>query len=697
MTDSTNHGLSDLPVEQQLEIMTRRLHRAEQALHDAEDVLDTRMRELDQANRALQKREEDLVERLTIENSKLLYAQRTAGLATIFWQKGQSYSSSSELAWLLGLPPEQEVTVEAGIAVLHPLDRKRVFEAYDAFTDELPPGRSHEFEHRIQHSSRGIRWLRWSLRRELDEQGNLHALYGSVRDVTSSRKAKRQVQALQLRAERRVRELDRFARQLEQAKGEAEEALRARDRFLSAVGHYLRTPLASLNGSLELLALEAHNPEETRRVGTASRSAGQLSAMIDELLEEAEGRSADITLHPLPIDLRGVLEETLRYWHDVHPAAAHLSLHSDVNLPPTILADREYLRELLDSLIGSALDTSCPIELTLSWKDALILQLDVQDDGRWAQQAEKRGSGMGDPAIRIVRRITSRMGGKIEMDNATRLCLTLPLPEATPEGANLTDQDTLWLPSGKTPAILLAEDTPTNRYVIASQVKSLGCSVEAVENGAIALERIQQTRFDAILMDVMMPVMDGEEATRAIRSLGGISATVPIIGITAHSLHAERDRLLAAGMTACLSKPVRRKALRNVLQDLLGHDNSAQASAAGSVIDTEAFRQAFAVLPEAYRQRLLDAVRTDLSTYGDETIAAVQNRDEDTVRRSVHSLKGVALSIGATGILDCLDLFRKQEITLAASFQPQLEKVIAATVTACGDLFTRHIAKHPQL
>lgn len=691
----TGTGLDDLPVEQRLDIMARRLDRAQNALIDAENMLEKRMRELDLANQELQRREEDLAQRLTIENGKLLYAQRTAGMATIHWQSGESYSSSDELVWLLGIDPAQDVTVESGVAVLHPLDKTRVFEAYDAFMRVLPAGRSHEFDHRIIHPQRGTRWLRWSLRRELDEGGGLHSIYGSVRDITNSRKAERQVRALQLRAERRVRELHRTTKQLEVAKSQAEEALQVRGQFLSAVGHHLRTPLASLTGSLEVLAIDAHTSEERRRIDVASRSAGQLSAMIGELLEEAEGTSPAISLHPIAINTRNALHETLRYWQELHPAADKLSLTISPSLPEGIYADPENLRELLDCLIGSALDSGSSVTVLADWAEGLAIRITVQDKGQWARLAQSKKGSIGDPAMRFATRLAERMNGSITTTEPCMVYVHLPLPEATLTDHSAKKSDHLRMPSGRIPVILLAEDTPTNRYVISSQVESLGCHIETVENGALAVERLKAEFFDAVLMDVMMPVMDGETATRTIRALEGRPSQTPIIGITAHSLHAERERLLAAGMTACLSKPVRRDALRFALEDVLQDTSEVAPEASVSVLDEEAFCHAFNALPASYRGKLLDAVRGDLSTYGDELAAAVHAKNHEAVRHSAHSLKGVALNIGAQGLLDCLELFRKQEIVLATSFQPQLEKMIAATVTACGDLYARRIAGDP--
>lgn len=126
---------------------------------------------------------------------------------------------------------------------------------------------------------------------------------------------------------------------------------------------------------------------------------------------------------------------------------------------------------------------------------------------------------------------------------------------------------TLGLPDR--PRVLLAEDTESNRYVVERLLAEMGCDVTSVENGAAAVEAVRREHYDAILMDVMMPIMNGEQATQAIRALPGPAARTPIIGVTAHSLQSERERLLSAGMTACLPKPVRKDALDTAIRTAL--------------------------------------------------------------------------------------------------------------------------------
>ncbi|MXO66339.1 response regulator [Altericroceibacterium endophyticum] len=682
---------SEISAEDRAAILAKRLSRTEAALREAETALEARLRELDTANRELQKREEDLARRLTIENRKLLDAQRTAALATVYWEKGDTYSSSGELGALLGLDADVPITIETATKRLHPLDHIRVFDAYRSFMDDMPDQQSHIFDHRIIRPDGETRWFRWALRKENSDTGEILRIYGSVRDVTEQRSTQREVKALQLRAERRVRDLKQLTGKLTTAKAQAETALQTRDKFLSSMGHYLRTPLSSLTGSLDLLAIEAHNPEEKRRVDVATRSAGQLSALITEMIEEAEGELSEVTLTPVPVNTHTAFQESIAYWQQIHPEASRLTLHLAEDLPAMLMVDPARFRILLDGLIGSCLDSGGDITLQVTWQDALILQTEVQG-GHWPASLQRDTGQIEDPGLRFAHRLVRAMGGTIHFPQPSTLQISLPLD--LPDPSTTARQDgALSLPDGRTPRVLLAEDTPTNRYVITSQLESLGCETLSVENGQLALDAISREHFDIILMDVMMPVLDGAEATQAIRALpDDRAARTPIIGITAHSLQSERDRLINLGMSACLTKPVRRDDLRVAIASYLTQSDESPTTAESALIDSEAFCQAFLALAPSYRPRLLEAVFQDIETYGRDLHEAALSGDEENMRRAAHSLKGVAGNIGANGLMDSVAQLRRADPAQAAEHWPDVERTIAASVTACGNLFTEKIA-----
>ena len=202
------------------------------------------------------------------------------------------------------------------------------------------------------------------------------------------------------------------------------------------------------------------------------------------------------------------------------------------------------------------------------------------------------------------------------------------------------------LVAGRRPFILVAEDIETNQIVLTSMLDTLGCDHLVVGDGAQALEALAGVRFDVVLMDIQMPVMDGAEATRRIRA-GDVAATVPIIGITAQAIQSERDALVTAGMTNCLAKPLGLAALAAALAE-------AFAAAAPRLIDAEVFAAALMVLPSARRPLLFDQMVRDLDALALDFAQAAAAGDDEMVRRARHSLTGVAGNFGALALGDFL-------------------------------------------
>ncbi len=544
-------SLEELPVGEQARILRLRLDRAERALVEAETALEARMHELDRANKDLSRRESELVERLDVESRQLLAALSTANMATIYGEKNRPFSASGEAAALLGIADGKEATVELLVDALHPLDRDRIMRSAVSFFTELPVGVDHRFDHRIKRLDTGeTRWLSWVIRREPKREGKPSATYGTVRDITLERTNARGVRALQLRAERRVAELNRLSGQLTSEQKKTSAALAVKTKFLTEMAHKIRTPLGSLTGGIELLSGTLN---ENKDFDVIKQATEQLVTIATSLIDEAD--------------------------------------------EPSLLQD---FRPAANS----------------------------------TQSIDEKGA--------------------------------LPV-------------------SGASPRVLLAEDTESNRYVIERMLTELGCEAVVAANGVEALDAVRRDTFDLILMDVMMPLMDGEEATRAIRSMSGPASRTPIVGVTAHSLHAERERLLAAGMTACLTKPLKREALEYAIRtSVLARDTNRPLNAK---FDHEVFQRAFFDLPTAYRDRMRQAVKQDISDYGQAVLDAVTQADEEALSKAAHSLKGVSLNVGAIGIIEQLTVLREAKGDAAAEMADNLRTEIAASLLSFDDFY----------
>lgn len=678
----------DLPPQEREAILSKRLVRAHTALSEAEKALEGRMRELASANAELRVREEELAERLDIQSRQLLAAQRTSGFATIFGRSGEPFQNSSQLNDIFGFPAGRALAPSDVVSRIHHLDRSRIVAAAEEFFASRPPDTDHVYEHRVIHPERGVRWLKWSIRRERGGSDDKTTVYGSVRDITEVRANERSVKALQLRAVRRVKELDRLTIDLEHERRRAETALDVRTRVLSHFAHQFRTPLSSLSGVVELLDGTAVTDDQREALAFAEHATERLKSLVEEALAEASGEGETVSLFPAPTQLVQLIRQGRTFWRRVCQdtgLSGALEISWDDSLPDHVAVDAVRLRELIDCLVGYGLETNASARLLAAWDSGLYLTL-VRDAPQIIDNALDLSA---DPQLRRANFLAEAMSGSLTYADRGNpgICAFLPLDISAGQA---TKAAALQTARGSAPCILLAEDTVSNREVITALLKKMGCEVATASNGAEALDAARNQAFDAILMDVQMPVMDGETAVRMLRADDGPHSRVPVIGITAHSLQEERDRLLAAGMSTCLSKPVKEADIRSALITAL---MAARPASDGSkLFDVERFRAAFDALPEHFRERFLGAVETDLETYGEGLKQAFVTGDEELTDKQAHALKGVAANIGAIRLVEALAAFRDRPFSDSAQEYQDLGEQLAAARSGCSELYAAVIA-----
>jgi len=246
--------------------------------------------------------------------------------------------------------------------------------------------------------------------------------------------------------------------------------------------------------------------------------------------------------------------------------------------------------------------------------------------------------------------------------------------ESSPQPENAQRDVRPLLIEGRRPCILVADDVETNQIVLTSMLDTLGCDHRVVSDGAQALAAARDGGIDAILMDVQMPVMDGAEATRQIRQLAGGAGQIPIIGVTAQAIQTERDALTAAGMTACLAKPISVPALAAAL-------TSAFSPSPQLLLDAATFGAALAPLRPDRRRLLFDQMVNDIESLVAAFAAAAAENDADGVSRARHSLTGIASAFGANAMLAILNASREPGSDSAAA-AADLATTARATIAA---------------
>ncbi|OGN43027.1 MAG: response regulator receiver protein [Caulobacterales bacterium RIFCSPHIGHO2_01_FULL_70_19] len=401
---------------------------------------------------------------------------------------------------------------------------------------------------------------------------------------------------------RRAEAMAALARDLGLAEQEARASSRAKSEFLAVMSHEIRTPLNGVLGVAALMERELEQESLRPYVRTILDSGQSLLRLLTDALDMSRAEAGLMSFEEAPVRLQAVAHDLLALWR---PRAEEKSLALTVacEAPEVagVVADETRLKQLLNNLIGNAIKftPSGAVEVRLSARsdgDRVALTGTVDDSGPGVDEAtaacifdpfntgragrEGAGAGLG---LAICRQIVERMGGSIAVDRSplggARFAFALTLP---PAGADLltTEPPRAEPTPHETLHVLVVDDNPTNRFVAGKVLELFGCSHETAADGREAVERVREGRFDLVLMDVKMPVMDGVEATRAIRALPGPASAVPILALTANADPRDEVEYRAAGMDGVAQKPIQPDALLDAIRRVLTAAGEADAARA---------------------------------------------------------------------------------------------------------------------
>jgi PAS domain S-box-containing protein len=427
----------------------------------------------------------------------------------------------------------------------------------------------------IEMPSGEIRWITINtvpLRHSATNQVE-HAVM-TMKDITAQREAEDKIKTQNAR--------------LVEALEEAEKANRAKTDFMGVMSHELRTPMNAVLGCALLLSQSKLDPVQKRTLGVLEDAGRQMLAVLNDLLDLSSLNANKVRIEREPVSLVRLIEDAAVIWAaEVRAKGLSMSVMIDPALVAPRSVDSARLLQVIGNLLANAIKFTTEGGVVIqAWPHAgrngeQLVAIEVEDTGPGVppeaaerifslfEQADvstkRRHAGLG-LGLYVARRLSVAMGGDIELETTpgqgSRFTVNIEAPlaaaaamrAATPDAADGAEEM-------RARDILCVDDNPRNLYVLSAMLRAAGhCTTES-ESGVEALAILAQRRFDVILLDMVMPDMDGLDVLARLRAGGGLNVETPVIACTANVLPDQLEAYRRAGAAAVLAKPIDPRAM----------------------------------------------------------------------------------------------------------------------------------------
>ncbi len=707
--------------DQEISRLRRQLARSEAAREEAESLLERKSRRLSQVDFHLRQKEDILLKQVDQNTQYLINAQRLANVATFHIDENVRFIGSKNFAKIVG-SKEDIHNIRRLRSMVHTRDRTDI----DAIMMNALHGglidNGLEHDVRVIDDYGRLRWLRWSAEQKKNAVDGKVVCYGAVRDITIERRSERhektllalsersykQLQKMSVQLSDRVKAMEKLGSALREAREVAVRANKSKSRFLAMMSHDIRTPMNAILATLELLGMSDLNDDQKRQLKLAQNSGSQLLFLLADIIEYARSDGWLVDLEMQPIALVSFLSNAADTWEQLaHQKDLEITSVIESNGFDYIETDPTRVRQLLDNLISNAIKYTDTGEINVKAEillcgDLQNLKITVSDTGNGISESAQKllfkdlergehqddleieGSGLG---LSICRRIINAMDGEIGVTSTvgkgSQFWFQIPVKQSYEKDIISSELNEISaIPAkknGEMPHILIAEDVAANRMVITSMLEKLGCSHSIAMDGNQVLDLIQVESFDAILMDVSMPRLNGMEATKIIRAQEGDSH-IPIFAVTAFAADEEREAILASGMDNIISKPLSLSSLHQALCSVFtdedhnefnlysqndkkngGHSAPVPDFDAVEYIDIVKLRHQISAVPDDKKTILLTAIVDDLRSWFKKFQMAWLESNVEEISSSYHALVGICNGFGAHKLMASLEEVRKND------------------------------------
>lgn len=545
--DSDNNSFAELTIiEQEFDNMIRQVHLREGEIKENEERF-----------RQLVENINEVYWIIDVVDNQVIYASPSY---EIIWGRTRESLYDNPESFFLAIKPE---------------DRLDVLEAVNALRKE---GKILDKEFRINLPDGKERWIRAQSFPVYDEEGVRVRLVGVAEDITD-RKA--------------------IQHALMKAKQDAETASQAKSEFLTNMSHELRTPLNGILGMLQLTKDTSLTKEQMEYIETAISSSKVLLNVINDVLNIAQIEAGKLVLHKQLFSPYDVLETIYKFFkHSTESKGLDFAVDMEPGFPQLLIGDEVRIRQILFNLVGNSVKFTDKGYITISAqllpyqrqkgmaevlfivedtgigipseKVAYIFESFTQVDGTYTRRYQGTGLGLG-----IVRSLVDYMHGTIAVESeageGTTMYVTLRLGLPSQRQIERQPKKEAVEPQAKGLSVLVVEDDRVNQIAISRMLEKMGHEVTTVDNGQKALDILLEQKFDFIFMDIQMPILDGIETTKAIRTSPDMASisSIPIVALTAHAMPEDRENFLNVGMNDYISKPVSFDQLMSAIEGIL--------------------------------------------------------------------------------------------------------------------------------
>jgi PAS domain S-box-containing protein len=489
-------------------------------------------------------------------------------------REGRYISCNAAFVLDAGLKNPEQIVGKTDYDLLWPPQYVEKYRQDDTTVIESGTPKHHIIE-QLRKSGGELIWVDTTKLPMFDNEGNIYGVLGVYEDVTSRLS---------------------YELKLKEAKEAAETATKAKSEFLANMSHEIRTPLNGVLGMLQLISTTPLNEEQMEYLQNAIRSSKRLTKLLSDILDLSMIESGKVIIVNKEFPIESISESILStFTLAAKEKGIALAVIIDQCIPPVVIGDEIRLHQILLNLVGNAIKFTNSGQTTLEVvslmsgnnrkfrllfivtdtgvgiaDDAmqLIFEPFAQVEGSYTRRFQ--GAGLG---LSIVRRLVGLMGGCVTIDSTpgqgTSVYLSLPFTLPNHDAGQNAQPPHVRLPDTALPArVLLAEDDPVSALACERLLAANGFTVVTAKDGREMLRLLAAQDFDLILMDVQMPIMNGVEATRAIREDANLGAKseIPIIAMTAYAMLGDKERFLAAGMNAYIAKPVDIADLRAIIE-----------------------------------------------------------------------------------------------------------------------------------